>query len=183
MQTGNSNNRTARLLTLLAVLAALMCPAGTMQAQSANDHQDPILGTWLITVYSDSAPPFLVYETYAPGGALSAIDNEAPSSQETVAVGTWRNVGKEKYYEEQWQFLYDPNGNFVGTWIGQIEDEVNASGTLMSPAPFTYQIIDANGNIIASGSGTSSGFKLPPPQGPQQSPMPARGMGRRGTAK
>ncbi len=168
MQKRSSRNLTVSLLTLLAMLAAIESLAGTMAAQSPGDKQDPIVGTWLITVFPDSGPSFFVYETYAPGGALSAIDNEAPSSQETVAVGTWRNVRQRKYYEEQWQFLYDASGNFVGTWIGQIEDDLNSSGNLMSPAPFTYEIIDAYGNIIASGSGTSGGFKLPPPQVPQQ---------------
>ena len=179
----NSKNRSVRLLTLLTVLAALMCLAGTMQAQSVGNQQDPILGTWLITVYSDSASPFQVYETYAPNGALSAIDNEAPSSEETVAVGTWRKVGLRKYYEDQWQFLYDASGNFIGTWIGHIEDDLNPAGTLMYPAPFTYEIIDANGNVIDSGSGTSDGFKLPPPQGPQQTASPGNGSCRRGSVK
>jgi hypothetical protein len=161
MQKGNSNNRAARSLALLVVLAVWMCMVGVMQAQAPDHQQDPILGTCLITVFSDSAPPFLVYETYASSGAMSAVDNEAPSSQETLVIGNWRKVGAHKYYEEQRQFLYDTGGNFIGTWIGQIEDDLTPSGNLMSPAPFTYEIIDAYGNVIASGSGTSAGFKLP----------------------
>ncbi len=179
MQNANRENLTLRLLTLLAVLAALMSIAGNMQAQAVG-RQDPILGTWLLTVSADGGPPFLVYETYAPDGALSAIDNEAPSSQETTAVGTWRRVGPRKYYEDQWQFLYDGSGNFVGTWIGHIEDDLDTSGNNMLPSPFTYVIIAPDGTVIASGSGTSSGYKMPPPKGPQLTLAHANGLrGRR----
>ncbi len=91
---------------------------GKARAQSsADDSVDPILGTWRFVV-TGQGPNFLVYETYALGGALSAIDNEAPSSVETTAIGSWRKVGPNKYYEEQWQFLYNPDGSFYGTWIG-----------------------------------------------------------------
>jgi hypothetical protein len=76
-------------------------------------------------------------------------------------------VGPRKYYEEQWQFLYNPDGSFYGTWIGQIEDDMDDTGTKILPSPYTYNIIDSNGNVIATGSGTSSGYKLPKPRGPQ----------------
>lgn len=110
----------------------------------------------------------MVYETYAAGGALSAIDNQVASSLETVAIGSWRKVSEHKYYEEQWQFLYNPDGSFYGTWIGQVEDDMDDSGTKILPSPFSYKIIDGYGNVIATGSGTSSGHKLPKPNGPQE---------------
>jgi len=42
------------------------------------------------------------------------------------------------------------------------------SGTHILPSPFTWEILDANGNVIASGSGNSSGVKMPKPKGPQR---------------
>jgi hypothetical protein len=168
-------------LTLLAVLATILSVPGSMQSQSAGNPQDPIVATWLITVQADTDQPFLVYETYAPAGALSAIDNEAPSSEETVAVGSWRKVAPRKYYEDQWQFLYDGDGNFVGTWIGHIEDDLDASGNNMLPSPFTYEIIAPDGTVIDSGSGSSYGSKMPPPKGPQ--PNWPQGVGLRGSRK
>ena len=77
------------------------------------------MGTWLVTVAAkDGSPLFTVYEVYSSSGAVNAIDNQAPSSQETPAIGNWRKVGPHKYFEEQWQFLYNPDGSFFGTWIG-----------------------------------------------------------------
>ena len=150
-------------LTLLGLLAMV----GNIEAQSTDDDaHDPLIGTWRFVVTGQ--PNFSVFETYAPGGALSAIDNQAPPSQETVAIGSWRKVSPHKYYEEQWQFLYSPDGTFFGTWIGQIEDEMDDTGTKILPSPYTYKIIDGNGNVIGSGSGTSWGYKLAKPRGPQQ---------------
>jgi len=179
------NGKNLKLAAFL-ILVALSVSCGMAQAQSPavlSNSQDPIVGTWLFTVQADDAPPFLVYETYAPGGALSAIDNEAPASQETVAVGTWAKVGPRKYYEDQWQLLFDADGNFAGTWIGHIEDDIDASGTYMPAGPFTYVILDPNGNVIDSGKGTSSGYKMPQPKGPQPSVAIESGLHQRRGAK
>ena len=159
-----SSGKAMLALTLLGVLVTV----GKAQAQStADDAHDPLIGTWRFVV-TGQGPNFLVYETYAPGGALSAIDNQSASSLETVAIGSWRKVSEHKYYEEQWQFLYNPDGSFYGTWIGQIEDNMDDTGTKILPSPFTYKIIDSYGKVILTGSGTSSGRKLPKPKGPQQ---------------
>jgi len=152
----------------MSVLVSLAVLGGEAQAQAGGEGSDPIVGTWVFVVTSPGQPNFVVYETYAPGGALSAIDNQVASSLETVAIGSWRKASEHKYYEEQWQFLYNPDGSFYGTWIGQIEDDMDDTGTKILPSPFTYKIIDSYGNVIATGSGTSSGHKLPKPKEPQQ---------------
>jgi hypothetical protein len=142
--------------------------AQAQQSVKTYKGQDPIVGTWLVTVAAeDGSPSFTVVEVYSASGTVTAIDNQAPSSQETTAIGSWRKVGPRKYYESQWQMLYNPDGSFYGTWIGEIEDDIDASGTRMPSGPFTYTIVDANGNVIDSGSGQSTGVKMPPPRGPQ----------------
>ena len=150
--------------------ALVAASAGIAQAQRPAQSQspDPIVGTWLITVAAEEgAPSFTVVEVYSADGTVTAIDNQAPSSQETASVGSWKKAGPRKYFEDQWQFLYNSDGSFFGTWIGQIEDDMDASGTRMPSGPFTYKIIDASGKVIDSGSGKSTGVKLPPPRGPQ----------------
>jgi hypothetical protein len=181
-----SKNLNLTAFLVLAVLATLAAMDGTLQAQPStvlSNSQDPIVGTWLLTVQADDDPPFLVYETYAPGGALSAIDNEAPASQETVAVGTWAKVGPRKYFEDQWQLLFDADGNFAGTWIGHIEDDIDAAGTYMPSGPFTYVILDPSGNVLDSGKGISSGFKMPQPRGPQTTVAIGSGLHQRRVVK
>ena len=159
----HSSGKALLALTLLGLPAMV----GKAQAQSSGDDAaDPLIGTWRFVV-TGQGPNFVVYETYALGGALSAIDNQAPSSVETVAIGSWRRAGPHKYYEEQWQFLYNPDGSFYGTWIGQIEDDMDDTDTKILPSPYTYKIIDGNGNVIGSGRGTSWGNKLPKPKGPR----------------
>ena len=159
-----SSGKALLALTLLGVLVTVARAQGQ---STADDAHDPLIGTWRFVV-TGQGPNFLVYETYAPGGALSAIDNQASSSLETVAIGSWRKVSEHKYYEEQWQFLYNPDGSFYGTWIGQIEDNMDDTGTKILLSPYTYKIIDGNGNVIGSGTGTSWGSKLAKPKGPQQ---------------
>jgi hypothetical protein len=152
------------------VLSTLL--AGAVQAQrplKTYKGQDPIVGTWLVTVAAENgSPSFTVFEVYSASGTVVAIDNQAPSSQETTAIGSWRKVGPRKYYEDQWQMLYNPDGSFYGTWIGEIEDDIDASGTKMPSGPFTYTIVDVSGNVIGSGSGESTAIKMPSPQGPQR---------------
>jgi hypothetical protein len=154
---------------VLAALATGITASAPAEAQSkSHNSQDPIVGTWLVTVAAeDGSPSFTVFETYSASGAVTAIDNQAPSSLETTSVGTWRKVGPRKYYETQWQMLYNPDGSFFGTWIGEIEDDLDASGTKMPSGPFTYTIVDAYGNVIDSGSGQSTAIKMPAPRGPQ----------------
>jgi hypothetical protein len=155
-------------LVLAALAAGIAASAPAQVPSKSHKGQDPIVGTWLVTVAAeDGSPSFTVFETYSAGGAVTAIDNQAPSSLETTSVGTWRKVGPRKYYETQWQMLYNPDGSFFGTWIGEIEDDLDASGTKMPTGPFTYEILDAYGTVIDSGSGQSSAIKMPPPQGPQ----------------
>jgi hypothetical protein len=166
MQKTFAKHSGGKVMLALAVLGSLAMLGGKAQAQSAAEGSDSIVGTWVFVV-TGQGPNFVVYETYAPGGALSAIDNQAPSSVETTAIGSWRKVGPRRYYEEQWQFLYNSDGSFYGTWIGQIEDDMDDTGTKILPSPYSYEIIDGNGNVIGSGSGTSSGYKLPKPKGPQ----------------
>src|ERR1700722_11217458 len=155
-------------LGAVVVLAALAASATAQEPAKSHKGQDPIVGTWLVTVAAEEGTPsFTVFETYSASGAVTAIDNQAPSSQETTSVGWWRKVGPRKYYETQWQMIYNPDGSFFGTWIGEIEDDLDASGTKTPSGPFTYTIVDAYGNVIDSGSGQSTAIKMPPPRGPQ----------------
>jgi len=152
------------------LMAGMSATARAQELATARNapEQDPIVGTWLITVAAqEGAPSFTVVEVYSVGGTLAAIDNQAPSSLETPAIGSWIKVAPRKYFETQWQFLYNADGSFFGTWIGQIEDDLDPSATRMPTAPFTYQILDAHGNLIDSGSGQSTAVKMPPPQGPR----------------
>jgi hypothetical protein len=155
----------ALVLSTLVTGVAELAPA----QQPGNAHKrDPIVGTWLVSVAAeDDSPSFTVFEVYSASGTVTAIDNQAPSGQETTAIGSWRRVGQHKYYESQWQFLYNPDGSFYGTWMGEIEDDIDASGTRMPSSPFTYKIIDANGIVLSSGRGQSTAIRMPSPRGPQ----------------
>jgi hypothetical protein len=162
------HNKLGAGVVLTALMAGIAGLAPAQQAAKTHTAQDPIVGTWLISVAAeDGSAAFTVVEVYSASGTVTAIDNQAAPSLETTAVGSWRKVGPRKYFEDQWQLLYNPDGSFFGTWIGQIEDNLDASGTRMPSGPFTYKIIDANGKVIDSGTGRSTAVKMPAPQGPQ----------------
>jgi len=84
-----------KLLVSVAMLGLVAGLGAITQAQSRQHYGgDPLVGTWLFTVVpDDGSPAFIVYETYSDIGAVTAIDNQAPSSQETTAIGNWRKVG------------------------------------------------------------------------------------------
>jgi len=49
---------------------------------------------------------------------------------------------------------------------------MDTTGTKIPPSPYSYKIIDGNGKVIGTGSGTSWGYRLPKPKGPQPSSEP-----------
>jgi len=154
--------------TAAGVLTILVAGLTWMHAQSStmDQTQDPIVGTWLLSVIPDEGPKFIQIETYGPGGTVTAVDNAEASSLETSSVGPWRKVGPNKYYEDNYQLTYNPNGSFAGTFIVHAVDELDPTGTKMLPSPYTYVILDADGHVVDSGSGTSSALKVPSPKGP-----------------
>jgi hypothetical protein len=122
---------------------------------------DPLVGTWRV-----DCGDFIAYETYTASGSLSAIDNELPSSQQTVAIGSWRRVTAHKYFEDQFQMTFDAAGVYQGTLVIHAEDELDDSGTTIKPSPYTLDFIDpANVTTRNVGSGTCTARKLPPPAG------------------
>lgn len=153
-----------------ALLTLLVAGLTWTQAQSSSTDlsQDPIVGTWVLTVTPDEGPKFIQIETYGPGGTVTAIDNAEASNLETSSVGPWKKVGNNKYYEDNYQLTYNPDGSFAGTFIVHAVDELDATGNKMLPSPYTYVILDANGHVIDSGTGTSSAVRVPSPKGPRE---------------
>jgi len=124
---------------------------------------DPLVGTWRV-----DCGDFIAYETYAASGSLSAIDNELPSSQQTVAIGSWRRVTAHKYFEDQYQMTFDPAGVYQGTLVIHAEDELDDSGKAIKPSPYTLDFIDPAGVTTRNvGNGTCTAKKLPAPAGPK----------------
>jgi hypothetical protein len=149
----------AASVALLGLMAGLVSGA---QAQSTPD--DPIVGTWIYTNTPDEGATFTEIETYAPGGSITAIDNFAPSSQETISVGPWRKIAPLKYVEDNYQFLYDANGNFTGTFIVHAEDDLSADFKTITGPPYTYVVLDPKGKVVDRGTGTSSAVRAPKPE-------------------
>jgi hypothetical protein len=132
---------------------------------------DPIVGSWncLIPPAGGSAQ-FNDIKNIHVGGTQSEIDNAAPPSLESPTVGTWKHAddggnagsGEKRslsYRQDAYQMIWDPSGNFVGTfhYFGPMSldpslNTLNITGTAT--------LVDANGNEITSFPFTASCSRL-----------------------
>ena len=121
---------------------------------------DPIVGTWTCKVPpAGGFPGFDVVKNFQVGGTIVEMDNAGPSSQETATLGNWKHTGKLTYGLVLQQFTYDLSGNFAGAYHITQPLTLDESLTTLEGS-FQFDLVDANGNVLASGSGTVSCGRL-----------------------
>jgi hypothetical protein len=126
---------------------------------------ETLAGTWRV-----QCDGFFAYETYTASGALSAIDNQSPPSQQTLALGSWRMVGERRFFEDQYQMIFDAAGVYQGTLVIHAEDIIDESGTKILPSPYSLDFVDPTNTVTRDiGSGYCTAIKLPAPRGPARS--------------
>ena len=142
---------------ILKIFASLTICAGLalfVTARGGNDDRDdPITGTWnCIVPPAGGFPQVIVVKNIHADGTMIEIDNAVPPSQESPTVGNWVRTGPRTYVLSLQQLSFDPAGTFVGTFhytnpLTMTTSRNNMSGT------FDYTLVDAGGNVIATGSG------------------------------
>ncbi len=121
-----------------------------------------IVGTWQTIVTPRNcqtgvpvAPPFPGLLTFNKGGTLTGTSTAVSS-----VYGVWeRTHGKRNYSFAFISLRYSPTGAFIGTQkvrqtaeLGQGGNDYTSTGTV--------EILDANGNLIATGCSTSTGTRF-----------------------
>ena len=156
--------------TLLgAFLGLVMLFAGTQISVSGQDNQEQqqrngrsIQGTWRTIVTPVNcqtgvpvAPAFQGLLSFHKGGTLSGTSTVAPS-----VFGVWQSErGWQNYSFAFTNFRYNTSGVFIGTQtvrqtarLGAGSDGFTTTGTV--------EIFDANGNLIGTGCGNSTGTRF-----------------------
>jgi hypothetical protein len=149
------------LLPALALVAALALPTATSAHQSrSHEHgqrgSQQILGTWSVTVTPDGQPSFQALVTLEAGGGVTETESDQPGT----GLGAWEQVGRNTYRFAFETFLFTatgaPGGHVIVRGLTSLKD-----GTLSGP--FKFDVYDPSGNVVQSGSGTSTGtrFQIP----------------------
>ena len=164
--------RISVLLSVIAVaLVGLVIPGhvGHTTAQDATPDpgRHPIVGSWQVTITLVTGPmvpvPDLV--TFAADGTmLNSVQPVSPAPPGApfslifagLGHGNWTATGPGA---AAWTFVRlqtDENGNYLGPVTARGAAEVSADGRRVS-GPFTYDVADPAGNVVASGQGTFEG--------------------------
>lgn len=149
------------ILPALALVATLALPSATSAHQGrSHEHghggSQQILGTWSVTVTPDGQPSFQALVTLHAGGGLTETESDAPGT----GLGAWEQVGHNQYQFAFETFIFTatgaPNGHVIVRGLTTLKD-----GTLSGP--FKFDVYDPSGNVVQSGSGTTTGtrFQIP----------------------
>lgn len=131
----------------------------------ARNHRRSIVGVWITQVTRRDCA------TGAPIGAVSNIQNtfaKGGTMLETVVHtpfrsqgnGIWKREHGWNEYSAAFRFMrFDAAGAFVGSVVVRVALTLDATGDNYTSTA-TNDILDANGNIIASGCATSVGTRF-----------------------
>jgi hypothetical protein len=156
----------ARLVAV--IVAALLLVAGS-GAASAQDAEEPIVGAWIVSVGVEGTPqPFMVLQTYEPGGTVtsenipvSATDPTAPvdTLYLSTGVGTWERTDAGTYVATVAIMYGDIDGTLLAVETVSWEVEVDASGLRFS-GEAAFVATDPVGNEVYGGTSGLIGTRI-----------------------
>lgn len=150
-------------LIIAAVALLIFVPIGILRSTPSGFQRtvvltDPIVGSFSCVIPpAGGAPQFTVIKNLHAGGTESEIDNAAPPSLESPTVGTWRPVVDDQghspslnYSQDAYQMIWDPNGNFIGTF--------HYSGPMTLDPSLSKLTINGNATLVDSGGSVLTSF-------------------------
>ena len=156
--------KTTFLKSIGGTALALLVLVGGMQisvsGQDDNGHESSLVGVWLTQVTRrncDTGEPIgatsQVQLTFAKGGTLLEI--VGPSIFRSLGNGIWTREHGWNEYSFALRFMrFDAAGSFVGSGVVRAAITLDESGDHYTSTA-TNDVLDVNGNVIASGCATS----------------------------
>jgi len=146
------------LVAVSSILATAVSRAG--QNSNSDFHSQallssPIIGTWEC---SGGPPPFKVTKNFNAGGTMMEIDNISPF--ESPTIGSWKQTGPLTFFLVARQFIYDPSGNFLGTFHYTQPLTMDSSRNSIA-GTFQATLVDPNGTESDGGSGEVNCARMP----------------------
>jgi hypothetical protein len=148
------NRSMLRLLSVVlasAVIALWPAAAGAQPSVS-----DPLIGTWVVAVTPAAGPAFSVISVFHSDGTYVHID-----TNRNTALGEWVQIDGLKYRNGFQLFTFDQSGTYAGTTTVHIELALDESLDAFT-GTYEFKIVDSNGKVTASGSGTRAGKRFTP---------------------
>jgi hypothetical protein len=152
--------------TAALVLAGMLVLAPGQKARAQSESQaGPLEGTWRVQLTvrdcqtGAALRTFPALFTFAKGGTLTGTTAGQSPALFTPNLGVWGHTGGNTYSAVSEAFVFSP----AGTWI-QTHRLTRAIELSSDANEFTdtvaLQIVDTNGNLIATGCGTSAGRRF-----------------------
>ena len=154
-----------------AAALGLTTRLGSAAAQDPTSElaKHPIVGTWRANLAVTGAMDQEgALQTFAADGTMlasvkpvSPAPPDAPFGQIFASLmhGNWTVVGPNQVALTLVRLQTDESGTYLGTVTVPAVLDVSSDGQRLS-GPFTYDVADPAGNVVASGTGTVEGTRL-----------------------
>jgi hypothetical protein len=142
-------------------------PVNSVSGQSNEGHEPSLVGVWVTQVTRRNcetgepiAAPGNSQNTFAKGGTL--LETIGPSILRSPGNGIWKREPGLNEYSFVLRFMrYDAAGVFVGSGVVRAAITLDETGN-HSTSTATNDVLDVNGNVIASGCATSVSTRFSP---------------------
>lgn len=155
------------LRPVIAVIVAILVLGGMPAAAQPAD--EPIVGAWIVSVGVEGTPqPFMVLQTYEPGGTVTSENIPATATDPTApvetlylstGVGAWERIDRGSYAVTIAIMYGDIDGTLLAFETVTWEVEVDGSGNRFS-GPATFVTTDPAGNVLFGGSSGLIGTRI-----------------------
>ncbi|HEY6758439.1 MAG TPA: hypothetical protein VI318_03080 [Baekduia sp.] len=140
-------------LFVLAAIVALAVPSVAVALTSRDrppGHQQEatIAGTWDVKVSPDGDAPLTAVLTLTRSGSVIETESDQPGTGQ----GSWKRTGPDTFALAFKTYVFTATGDPGGAVLVRVQVKL-ADGTLSGP--FKFDVSDADGNVVQSGSGTA----------------------------
>jgi len=144
--------------TALALLVLVGGPQISVSGQSDEGHEPSLVGVWVTHVTRrncETGEPIATSQsqlTFAKGGTL--LETVGPSIFRSPGNGIWKRESGNEYSYALRFMRFDAAGSFTGSGVVRAALTLDETGDHYT-ATATNDVLDVNGNVIASGCATS----------------------------
>ena len=158
-----------KTITKIAVITLAVAASSLLVwSDPGENHAPTIEGVWQVTRVGVNCndpnqalgTPFPAIMTFHRDGTLTgAAKSPVTGPFDTPEYGSWkREPGRQNYSFRELQYRYDANGAFAGSLVLTANVELTDANSFVYSS--TIQIVDANGNLIASHCGRGTGTRF-----------------------
>ena len=164
MMRGNTSRSTTKILSILLLTGTLALAPAATQAQETNQGQPwGIVGSWFATTPTGLRQ---LITFHSDGTVLRSVPGEVgidpARPPHTAAHGVWRYLGRGRFGVTIWDIFYDVStGQLLRYNRLRLEVTLDDDDRDKGSARAIIEVIDPQGVVVSSRSGTSSLARIP----------------------